>query len=388
MGRRLGYLSGALRVSTRPDAEASGPRTHVVGFLRAAERCGWDVHRFVVGDTPAAQRLAPAGRAEAVRGSRAKQAATDALRLAAGVRNRRQAWRELGGSVDLVYERFASFQALGAAFQRRGVPWVLETQGPYFHEAKQERGAMVLTGPARRIELGAYRRCDLLVCVSEPLRALLVELGVPESQTFVLPNGVDPERFDARPPMASDRLTVGFVGTVRRWQGVDTLVEAVALARGRGVPVGAVVVGDGPDLDALRALAVARGGGDHISFPGRVPADEVPSHLASVDLGFSGHLPLLGGHMYHSPLKLYEYLAMGKPLLAADHPEARSLVEETGAGALFPAGDAAALADVLEAIDVDAVRAASTRVRSVVLERHSWDARLQALEAELARRGL
>ncbi|MEN3271556.1 MAG: hypothetical protein V7636_317, partial [Actinomycetota bacterium] len=96
-GSRIGYLSGALRVSTSPMAEASGPRAHVVGFTDALARCGWEVRPFIVGDMPAARRLAPAGRVDAVRGSRARQVAADAVRIATGLRNRRAAWRQLGG---------------------------------------------------------------------------------------------------------------------------------------------------------------------------------------------------------------------------------------------------------------------------------------------------
>jgi glycosyltransferase involved in cell wall biosynthesis len=390
--RRIGYLSGALRVSTRADAEASGPRAHVVGFTGALERRGWEVRRFVVGDTKPALALAPSGRAETVRGSRSKQLATDALRMASGVQNRRRAWRQLRGQVDLVYERFASFQALGAPFRRHDVPWILETQGPYFHEANHERGSLALTGRAQRIELDAYRSCDLLVCVSAALRELLVDFGVSHDRILVLRNGVDPHSFAIDPgaPALEDVLTVGFVGTLRRWQGVDALVEAVAGARRGGVPVQAVIVGDGPELEPLRRLASERELGEQVRFTGRVSAEAVPSLIAGFDLGFSGHLPLLAGRMYHSPLKLYEYLAMGKPLLAADHPEARGLVEESGAGYLFPPGDAEALAEVLAvaAGDLRRLRDRGPAMRCYAVAHHTWDGRVRELAAELERRGL
>ena len=391
-GRRLGYLSGALRVSTKPDVGAHGPRSHVVGFSRALERGGWDVRPFIVGDTERAQRLAPAGRTEAVQGRWHRKLATDGVRIGAGLLNARRAHQALAGEVDVVYERFASFQALGAAFQQRGIPWVLETSGPFFHEAKVERERLVLQALARRMELRAYLRCDVLVCVSEPLREILVELGVPAERTYVLPNGVDPDRFalNGHIPPETDDLTVGYVGSLLGWQGVETLVDAVGVARGRGVPVRAIIVGDGTNRPGLEARAHRAGVAAHVGFAGRQPPDAVPGLIAGFDLGFSGHLPLLAGRMYHSPLKLYEYLAMGKPLVAADHPEARGLVEGAGAGFLFPPGDVEALAEVLAraAQEVRTLRGHAADVRAYVVAHHSWDRRVRDFSAELERRGL
>lgn len=391
--KRIAYLSGAVRVTTREDADTGGPRSHVLGVVGAFERAGWDVERYIAGDQAWARRLAGAGREAVVQKARWRAVVADGLRLATGRYSAVAAPRSISEPVALAYERFGSFQSLGRAFQRRGVPWVLETSGPFFHEARVERGTLALTALAKRTELGAYRACDLLVCVSEPLRDWIVAAGVPGERTFVMPNGVDVSWFDpatvADAPKA-DALLVGFVGTLLAWQGVDTLVDAVAVARARGVDVAAVVVGDGPERLSLQRLSRDRGVGDAVTFTGQVPAREIPAHIASFDVGFSGHLPLLGGRMYHSPLKLYEYLAMGRPIVAADHPEARSLVERSGAGHLFPPGDVDYLAGVLEqlAADIPSIRARAASIRSHAVTEHSWDRRVADLLAELDRRGL
>lgn len=391
--KQLAYLSGAPRVSTADAAEAVGPRSHVLGVIGGFERAGWQVDRYIAGDQRWAGPFARSGAEAAVRKARWRGAVTDGLRMTIGAYNARAAVRRVP-TADLAYERFGSFQSLGRPFQRRGIPWVLETSGPFFHEAKRERGTLVLTGPARRHELAAYRDCDLLVCVSETLRDWLIEAGVSDGHLTVAPNGVDIHRFDPSPYAAvaprSDELVVGFIGVVHAWQGLETLVEAVATLRAGSVPVVAQIVGDGPALEELRALAVERGVADAVRFGGRVPAGAVPAHIAGFDVGFSGHLPLLDGRMYHSPLKLYEYLAMGKPLIAADHAEARRLVKQTGAGHLFPAGDPDALAAVLAAAadDLPAVRSAGWAMRSHVVAEHSWDRRVADLLAEVERRGL
>ena len=388
---RVAYLSGAARVTTDPAAGAGGPRAHVLGVIGALRAAGCEVDPYIAGDEGWAKRLAGGTRDDAVRKATWRAVAADGVRLAPRVAHRRTAERRLSGEVDIAYERFGSFQSLGRTFQRRGARWVLETSGPFFHEAKAERGTLALSAAAKRVELGAYDRCDLLVCVSEALRDWLVDAGVRSDHTYVMPNGVDVHRFDPSTVLAPPRdstLVVGFVGTVLAWQGLTTVVEAVGLARRRGIDVRAVIVGDGPALPDVRDAVRRLGLGAAVELTGQVPASEVPARIAAFDLGVSGHLPLLDGQMYHSPLKLYEYLAMGVPLLAADHPEARRLVEGSGAGHLFPPGDAEALAEVLAtaAADLDGLRASATAVRRYAVEHHSWDERVRGLLDELARR--
>jgi len=103
-----------------------------------------------------------------------------------------------------MYERFAVLQALGWVFKRDGIPWILETSGLYSDEAKTERNSLVLTGVARRLEVFAYGRCDVLVCVSAALKELVVEkTGVDPEKILVVPNGVDAAFFDNRGPCAN-----------------------------------------------------------------------------------------------------------------------------------------------------------------------------------------
>ncbi|MEL6321350.1 MAG: glycosyltransferase WbuB, partial [Cyanobacteria bacterium J06626_14] len=146
--RRLGYLSGAPRISTRHDAEISGPRAHILGCLQAKQALGWEVKRFIVGDRLPKSMVT--GKSETtMSGGFAKALVLDAARIALGAKYARQAWHELRNQVDWVYERFAPFQALGMPFKRHGMPWILETHAPLFYEAKTERKTTALTGLAQ-----------------------------------------------------------------------------------------------------------------------------------------------------------------------------------------------------------------------------------------------
>jgi glycosyltransferase involved in cell wall biosynthesis len=325
------------------------------------------------------------GRRMALRSSFARQIAADLGRMLLRYTTARQAVRSLGLNLDLVYERFASMQALGRTFQRRGIPWVLETSGPFYYEAKVERSSMVLTGLARRLELKAYRDCDVLICVSEPLREILERAAdLDPSKILVVPNGVDTERFDPdRHPVRrmATETTVGFVGAVNEYQGLDLLLYAVADLHKIGRSMSAVIVGEGPALASLVALADSLGISRFVHFVGHVSWDAVPMYIRGFDLGYSGQRVMKIGHMYHSPLKLYEYLAMGVPIVAADFDDARRLLADGGAGVLFPSGGRNELGDALrkasDRLAVEPSWGAAGRLR--IVAGHSWEARVRAM---------
>src|SRR5690606_32467890 len=181
--------------------------------------------------------------------SRPSVLAADAARLLATPALRRAAVRHVGRP-DVVYERLAAFSTLGPAFRRRGIPWILETNAVLHREAPAERGSLALVGLARRLEIAAYRDADLVVCVSPALRDQVVELAsIPAERCLVVPNAVDPDRFDpAAVPdgRRRDRFTVGYAGKLTDAQGVDVLLDAVASAAREVADLQVVVAGGGP----------------------------------------------------------------------------------------------------------------------------------------------
>ncbi|PWT93467.1 MAG: glycosyltransferase WbuB, partial [Acidobacteria bacterium] len=134
MKGRLGYLSGAPRVSTIPQTELTGPRTHVLGVIHAFEQLGWDVKKFIVGDR-VPKSWVTSGSEQFIAQSRSRALTADLLRLPMQSNFAREAWHALGNEVDWVYERFGVFQKMGSIFKKHRKLWILETNGPAFIEA-------------------------------------------------------------------------------------------------------------------------------------------------------------------------------------------------------------------------------------------------------------
>lgn len=388
----IAYISGALRVSTSADSETVGPRAHILGFLAGLRDQGHDCHTYILGDL-IPQRLRRQAKERRMGLNRFASMTSDAARLAINPANKAAARMVLPRRrLELIYERFASFQMIGASLRSTRAPWVLETNGLFFREASEARRTLSMTRLARTIEVRAYRGCDVLVCVSEALRNLIVgETGIPAGKTLVLPNGVDTAFFTPSPhEHPRPTFTIGFVGSVVPWQRLDSLLHAVAMLRSDLPQLRVSIVGDGPELATLRHLAESLEISHLVRFHGRIPYSQVPDAIAGFDAGYAGHSDFGLGEMYHSPLKIYEYAAMGVPILASQHPDAEGLLKDGVTGVLFIPDDATSLAGSISKLVERREEFASrtARSRQVIVERHSWSSRVRSLIVELRTRNI
>jgi len=388
---RLGYLSAGARVSTRPDAELVGPRSHVLGVINGYESLGWEVERYIVGDRVPPSWVRP-GSEQVARGPWLQTLSVDLLRMSIGLYHAMKSGWELKGQVDWVYERGALLQAMGWVFQRRGVPWILETNSLQWKEAAEDRESLVLQRVARRIEFASYRACDVLVPVSEALRDVLVERGIDPRKIVVVPNGVDTSVFDPSQyetdRAADEGFVVGFVGALSEWQALPLLFRAVRALRDEGLDIRVRIVGDGHARQEWETEAHRLQLDGQIESVGYQPHHEVPRHILGFDVGYSGPVRLATGNMYMSPLKLYEYLAMETPLVAAAYEDARRLNQDEQVGYLF---EPESVDDLKRALrDAYADRGAPLRRRGrsgrdLIETAHSWNARIQHLNGEVRR---
>lgn len=279
---------------------------------------------------------------------------------------------------DLVYERYALWGRTATAWAAdRAVPSILEVNAPLVEEQLTYRELVDVDG-ARAVARSALAAATSVVCVSDPV-ADWVRRIVPESSALVLANGVDTERVRPaeHPTRAGDApgFTVGFLGSMKRWHGVDVLIDAMRLARERSpgaTPARLLVVGEGPLRESLEAMAVAAD--VDAEFTGAVPPGEVTKALHRMDVACAPY-PAAEGH-YFSPLKIFEYMAAGLPVVASAIGQIPQILEHGGLGRLVPPGDPAALADAIAGLRPDYVTRArlGADARRAAVARHTWRA--------------
>jgi glycosyltransferase involved in cell wall biosynthesis len=251
--------------------------------------------------------------------------------------------------------------ALALALGRRfGLPVVYEVRG-FLEESWLSRDPSRSTSDAfylaeRAAETAAMAAADLVVTLGRTMRDDIVARGVDPESVLVVPNAVDEAFLEPLPGGAGVRgglgigpadFVVGTTTTCYGYEGLDTLVDAVAALRARGVPAHALVVGDGPELGALRERARAAGLEGAAHFPGRVPAGEVRGYHAALDVFC---VPRRDDRVSRlvTPLKPVEAMAGGLPVVASDVPALAEIVAAGITGDLVPPGDPVALADRLE----------------------------------------
>jgi glycosyltransferase involved in cell wall biosynthesis len=174
-----------------------------------------------------------------------------------------------------------------------------------------------------------------------------------------------------------------FAGAFRSWHGAINLVRAIRTLRDRGrSDIGAVLVGDGPELAAVQAEAA---GLANVVITGAVPHADMPACLASADIGVApfeigAHRPLSLGFFW-SPLKIFEYMAAGLPVVAPAVDRIPSLVADGREGTLYDPTHTDALARALETLADPAVRHPLGRAaRERAIREYSWKAHCLALD--------
>ena len=362
----------------------SGPRSRILGLIRGFESLQWSVKPYIVGDK-APPEWSAKGSGAAISKGYMRTLAVDIVRLCLSAVNSWRSWKEIGKQVDWVYEYAATLQCLGWIFQRQGIPWILQVEALLHYEAKTERNALVLDGIARKLELWSARQCDVIACVSSTLKEILVqEIGIDPEKIVLVPNGVDIQFLDPKlhePKRLFAGFTIGFVGSLYSWAGLDFLLEAIHELQTEGYELFLVVVGDGEMEQVWSKQSQILGLGKKVKFVGRVPWQEVPQYIAGCDLGYSGQIQLQMGKMYLSPMKLYEYMSMAKPVLASAFEDAKRLVVEAETGFLFQPGDKQSLKQALiHAIAAkDRLPKMGEQARTEIETNHSWTNRVKVL---------
>lgn len=293
---------------------------------------------------------------------------------------------------DVIIERYYNFGGEGVRAARRlGVPAVLEVNAPiidYPGSSKATLDRTLLVQPMRRWRDALCRATDLFVTPSrqilpawiDPTRVLEAEWGA----------NVNHFRPDARGPLPftrdDSRVLCVFAGAFRSWHGVVQLSASLARLHAQGEHrLGAVFIGDGPERAAAESAARGVPG---ITFTGAVPHADLPQCLAAADIGVAPfdpakHAPLKLG-FYWSPLKIFEYMSSGLPVVAPRVSRIAQLVGDEQEGLLYDATEPRTLDAALVRLTDAALRArlgAAGRARAVA--QYSWQAHCAQLDERL-----
>ncbi|MBV8774496.1 MAG: glycosyltransferase family 4 protein [Deltaproteobacteria bacterium] len=248
---------------------------------------------------------------------------------------------------DFVYERYNLFYLAGVLLKRRyGIPFYLEVNSPLAEE-RAHYGGLRLRHVARMLQSWVWRSADRIFVVSGVLGEMVVAAGVERERVTVVPNGVDLDRFS----MASYRsrtdhwLTVGFVGFVRDWHGIEMVISGLAAERA-SLPVRLEIVG--PTSQLLANQAEQLGVADLVNFRGLAQTQAIPNVIRSFDIAVQPRAVA-----YASPLKLFEYMACGRAIVAPDQANIREILVHNETAILFDPEDPGALWHAIRRLAID-----------------------------------
>jgi glycosyltransferase involved in cell wall biosynthesis len=244
----------------------------------------------------------------------------------------RRAWRDF--KPDFVYERCNLYFLAGAWLARRhGATLFLEVNSPLARERSQF-GGLRLARLAFALERFTWRSATKVLPVTRVLGDILAASGVPDDRIQVVPNGIVLDRFPPTVPRPEGgAVALGFVGFVRTWHGLDSVVAAMP-----GQNMTLTVVGDGPARPELEAQAATLGVTDRVHFTGIVPHEDVPAQVRRFDIALQPKVT-----EYASPLKIFDYMAAGCAIVAPDQPNIREILAHEQTALLFDPEDATAM---------------------------------------------
>lgn len=369
---KLGYLCADPGI---PVFGRKGSSLHVQEMCRAFQKLGMEVTLFArrIGDSRPADlqsmRFVPLPGLANLQGEAREQAA-----LASNVQIRHRVIEH--GPFDMVYERYSLWShAALTATRATGTATVLEVNSPLIEEQRRYRVLYDQDG-ALAASRKVFDAADLIIAVSDEVADYLTRFPQTRSKVQVIPNGVNTERFSDTATARAQRdgfFTVGFIGTLKPWHGVELLLQAFRKFNQTAPVSRLLIVGDGPERAALERSTHHLGITDSVEFTGAVAPDRVPQLLARMDVGMAPYPALKS--FYFSPLKLYEYLAAELPVIASSIGQIKSLLEVAGVGIPCKPGSIPDMVNALNRLYADPGLRAQMggKGRALVLSQYTWD---------------
>lgn len=284
---------------------------------------------------------------------------------------------------DLIFETHIAFSLAGkVASEQTGCPLVLDDVSPSWEE-EQQYGV-----GSRRLALDTHhdvtQHARLVIAVSGVIRRSLIEDGVPAQKIVTISNGINEALFHpgidgraqrARCGISADAVVIVFVGSFQPYHRVDLLLDAFARVS-TSRPAHLLLIGAGKYLAETQAAVTNLGLDNRVTFAGRIPYQDVASYTAAGDIAI-----MPATNSYGNPMKVYEYMALGKTVLAPDQETITEIVTHGNNAYLFEPGNVESMAVALKTVIEDEdLRVRLGRRAADDARQHTWTKRAETLQ--------
>jgi glycosyltransferase involved in cell wall biosynthesis len=256
---------------------------------------------------------------------------------------------------DVLYERYSLYLLAGTWLKRlTGIPFLLEINAPLVHE-RSRFSNLSNQRLAAWIEAITWRAADYALPVTDVLAGFVRAAGVDPRRIVTIQNGVGEEFLRGisgnsalRQRLGLDsRVVLGFTGFIREWHGLEQVIDFVAESEPE-LRLHLLLVGDGPAVTALRRQTAERGISDRVTFAGLVSRHEIIDYVAAFDIAIQPQVVA-----YASPLKLFEYMALARAIVAPSTPNIREVLTDGETALLFDPSDTNELRRAVERLCAD-----------------------------------
>jgi len=278
--------------------------------------------------------------------------------------------------VDFIYERYAFFGFAGTyCANKYNVPIVLEVNEIAGIKRLRKQALSLIS---KNIEKNIFGKVDAIIVVSRFLKNNLIMMGVPQSKITVMQNAVNINAFSPHisgEPIRSKyhldgKIILGFVGTFAWWDNLTLLINLFAELIKEYCNIHLVLIGDGAERESLQVLVKNMNLDNNVTFTGRLPSSSIPGYIAALDLCI-----IPGSNNFGSPIVLFEYMAMGKSIVAPRLEPIEDIVRQNENGVLFESGIKDALRRAIVGLlnDNDYRKRLGLNARNAVLNNYRWE---------------
>ena len=292
---------------------------------------------------------------------------------------------------DAIYARYSlNCYAPAVMASNFKVPLIVEYNGSEVWIEEHWGRGLKYPEVSSAIENWILTAADLITVVSAALRDELVRRGYSEKKILVNPNAVDPERFDPSKYTLEDisklkrelgipeaAIVAGFIGTFSPWHGVEVLADSIPKALKKCPNLHFLLIGSGPSIDRVKSSLENAGALEHTTLTGIVPQAEAPKYLKCADFYLSPHVPNPDGtRFFGSPTKLFEYMALGKGIIASDLDQLGEILVHEKTALLVKPGDVDSLVEAIARLysDRELSKRLGDAAREDALKNHAWEA--------------